>query len=212
MSEKRSWGRGIARKDWFKRNARRIDLTSKLTHLTRKQNGTSRAKMIFKILDEEKITGTSKFIVGSDRVVYFQDAPLYSLAQNIWFEKDYRKEYGIDKVRYNASGLAFMKQLVYQQGGRPAFYEKTDVAKSILPSNEWWRIVCLNMENSKNIVDWTHEREWRVKGDFEFQRKDAIVLLSDQKVYKEFINLCVQKGKAYYKEIASIVVMNRLLF
>lgn len=34
-----------------------------------------------------------------------------------------------------------------------------------------------NLEDRQNIIDWTHEREWRVKGDFEFELPQVYVLL-----------------------------------
>ena len=37
--------------------------------------------------------------------------------------------------------------------------------KSILPSDEYWRIVNYDLSDNKYMVDWTHEWEWRVPGD-----------------------------------------------
>lgn len=55
-----------------------------------------------------------------------------------------------------------------------------------MPKEEWWRIVSYNLDDKENIVDWTHEREWRVKGDFEFELSWVYILLGTTAAYKEF--------------------------
>jgi len=209
---------GIKLSDWLERSATRIDLTSRVTHLTKESiiDGLqkSTAEIIFKMLDEEIIVGSnpgSSFIVGSHSAVCFQDAPLYSLAQNILFERNYRKKYGYDNIRYRASGLSFKKQLAFKQGARPVFYDKTEVAKMLLPEDDWWRIVRLDLDNTNDFVDWTHEREWRIKGNFNFRRKDVLVILSTKKEYAKFLDICLDERKPYFREVEGIVIMQSLL-
>ena len=90
----------------------------------------------------------------------FFDAPLIGLAQNIWFEQQTTGE-ECPRVRYRGIGLVFDKQYAFQLGARPVLYEKTEVAKKILPKEEHWRIVNLDLTNEQFFIDWTHEREWR---------------------------------------------------
>ena len=59
----------------------------------------------------------------------------------------------------------FPKRYVYNAGGRPVIYEDAEVAERMLPDKrDWWRIVKFDLSNKKKVVDWTHEREWRVPG------------------------------------------------
>ena len=84
----------------------------------------------------------------------------------------------------------FPKPYVYARGGRPVIYENTDKAKTILPENEWWRIVRFDLSDSNNFIDWTHEREWRVPGRFEFDLDEVTVLVPNSFGYKRLLKLC----------------------
>ena len=77
---------------------------------------------------------------------------------------------------------------------------KKKVAKKILPEDEWWRIVNLNLDDKSNYIDWMHEREWRLKGDFEFELSQAVVLLSNTTSYKLFIQNTDEKFYRNYQE------------
>jgi hypothetical protein len=177
---------GIDFEQWQRRIASRSDLTGRLTHLTRPQGDISEGMSfedlnlrtvdnLIKILQEQKINGSNQqgYIIGEKRAVCFQDAPLYALIQNVEHER-FRRENGEDnKLRYCGVGLSFFKSHIFHDyNGRPVIYEKKEKAKEIVREDEWWRIVNydFNYENTKwDIIDWTHEREWRVPGDMEFQ-------------------------------------------
>ena len=45
-----------------------------------------------------------------------------------------------------------------------------------------------------------HEREWRLKGDFEFELSQAVVLLSNTTSYKLFIQNTDEKFYRNYQE------------
>ena len=92
----------------------------------------------------------------------------------------------VGKVRYRACGLVFPKAYVYDRGGRPVVYDKTSVAKKYLPPTEHWRIVNLNLSNPEAIVDWTHEREWRVPDKLEFEHEDVAVIMPNSGATKKF--------------------------
>lgn len=51
---------------------------------------------------------------------------------------------------------------MYKKGGRPVIYDQTIEAKKYLPESQHWRIVNFDLSNDDRLVDWTHEREWRV--------------------------------------------------
>jgi hypothetical protein len=206
---------GYKIEDWKNRLSERSDLSSSIVHLTRKGTAANLVEQLLKILDDKTLIGSttdSGFIVGKTPAVCFQDAPLHSIAQNIWFEQKYRKQNPSAKVRYYAVGLSFKKDYAYKKGARPVLYEQTEKAKKILPENEWWRIVNFNLSDNNSIIDWTHEREWRCPNDFTFAISEVTILLTNQHMYQLFIKTCEEKGLDIHQKIRGIVVMGEVLF
>ena len=200
---------------WQQRVAERSDLCTFLTHFTKPRSleGSMASAMdvLFEILSTTTLKGSTTktgFIVGDTPAVCFQESPPTSLAQNLYFEQKISDSTTDSKWRYSPLGVMFFKTTVYRSGGRPVIYEKTETAKDFLPSDEWWRIVKLDHSDSNKIIDWTHEREWRVPHHYKFELKDATVVLlrSD---YKEFIKRATQQGML--SEIAGILTLNSSL-
>ena len=209
-------------KEWGKRISHRTDISMGLVHLTKGDGELSPIAVLMKILEEKTIVGSTNkivdghtrgFICGNDPVVCFQDVPLYSLSENILWEQQLHSQVPESPIRYAPFGLRFDKRYIFRNGGRPVIYEKTNFAKSFLPEDEYWRIVKLDLENDDNIIDWTHEREWRIKGDFHFELSEAEILLSDQSSLKKFNKYCKEKSmENLLDEIKGIVVLKSLLF
>lgn len=195
---------------WEKKIAHRSDMSSQLVHLTRSTTidgvKIGPVDVLTKILLEQRIVASvtdSGFIVGGVPATCFQDAPVYAIAQNIHAEEQYREVVPDAKIRYMGVGLMFNKVYVYQLGGRPVVYEDTERAKALLPDDEWWRIVRLNLADEGNMVDWTHEREWRVPGSFEFDLDEVTVLLPSKFGFDRFVHNC-EENKAEVDILAQI--------
>jgi hypothetical protein len=138
-------------------------------------------------------TRAGGFIVGDRPAVCFYDAPLLALAQNVRYDVDaYLNADGKAKLRHCGAGLTFVKSSIYGSGGRPVIYDETETAKQFLPADLHWRIVGYNPLRDPP-VDWTHEREWRVPGDFDFRSEDFGVLLPDAISFKYFMDSCPQE-------------------
>ncbi len=179
--------------EWQQRITHRSDMTLGLVHLTKRTKKESALDVLVKILKDKKLQGGRGFVCGKDPVVCFQDAPLHSISENIFYEQQIRKEtHG--SVRYDPCGLRFSKAKIYKSGGRPVIYELTNTAKGLIKEDEHWRIVCLNLNEADNIIDWTHEREWRIKGDFSFEWEDVEILLSQEYSLSNFIEACDKNG------------------
>ena len=205
------------REYWRDRYASRTDLSTSVIHLTRGTPNNKVYEVLFKILSEEQIKGSTTktgHIVGKNKAVCFQDIPMTSVGQNCHFEKKLRKQNSStkSKIRYLPCGICFDKSFVYKKGGRPVIYEETSIAKEMLDEEEWWRIVNFNLSNKNAIIDWTHEREWRVKGDFRFKRKNATLILSGKNGYKNFMKYCEDQESSIYQEVAGIVTLANVLF
>lgn len=200
--------------DWEKRIAERSDMSTSLIHLTKGNSTQTVIDVLYSILKNKKIKGstTSGFIVGNEKAVCFQDAPLYSICQNTFFEQKKREKDVNYKLRYRAFGLLFDKQFMYNKGARPVIYEKTEIAKAFLPSREHWRIVNFNLESDTSIIDWTHEREWRIKGNFEFELSNVTILAIRQDTIKTLISKFNDEGINLMNEIKGIVTLEHLLY
>jgi hypothetical protein len=62
------------------------------------------------------------------------------------------------------------------------------------------------------IIDWSHEREWRMPGDFEFRVDWSAVLLETKEDYREFIKKSQSKeNKGILEDICGIIVLDALL-
>lgn len=207
-------------KEWLQRISRRTDFTAGLVHLTKSRtiNGIkySSIDILMKILHEQKLVGSTTgtaFISGSTPAVCFQDVPLFSVAENIYYEQNLKEKTEAENYRYTGFGLRFSKDFIYKKGGRPVIYDKLEEAKKYLHKDDYWRIVSLDLSNKKNYIDWIHEREWRIPDNLEFELSDVEVLIHDNKKYKDFIDKCRSyTDKDILRDIKSIITMPSLLF
>jgi hypothetical protein len=203
------------KKEWRGRYSERTDLSTNLVHLTRPTKENNLIETMFNILTEQKLKGStteSGFIIGDTPAVCFQDAPLTSVCQNCWFEQKMRENGSEKKIRYIPSGFLFDKQLIFKNHGRPVIYDITQEAKSYLPKAQWWRIVNFDIQNDEKFIDWTHEREWRIPGDFEFNLEQVTLLFTKSITYKQFIEKCDKENKPFYKQVAGIIDLEKVLF
>ncbi|MBZ5212764.1 DUF2971 domain-containing protein [Bacillus paralicheniformis] len=205
---------------WRERLRNRTDMTTYLTHLTRKNVGgredfpKDKLEVLIKILTDKKLIASGKgFINSGEPVVCLQDVPFYGVSQNVKHEMEHKRLLG-DRIRYEPLGIALHKTYVFRKGGRPVIYEKPtikDGKKTFpdIPSDLLWRIVSLDLSEDEAFTDWTHEREWRVKGDLEFELEDVYVILPDTYMYKEFTE---KVDSQILKEIRGVIVLEGLMY
>ena len=204
-----------SKQSWKRRLAERSDLSTQIVHLTRDSGELKLVDALYSIISQGKLNGSSTkggFICGTTPAVCFQDAPLTAICQNVFFEQKYKEGNKGAKVRYRAVGVAFPKDYAYAKGARPVIYEKTSEAKKFLPPEEQWRIVNFDLSDEKSFIDWTHEREWRVPGDFEFDLKEATLLFVNEATYKSFMQKCKAQNTNFLEQVRGIVVMDNLLY
>ncbi|WP_367567182.1 hypothetical protein [Lacrimispora sp.] len=195
---------------WRERITERHDMAARITHLTRGNDSNEAFDNLWKILIERKIQGSttsSGFVVGNKKAVCFQELPLTAISENLLYEDFLRKEGG--KVRYSPFGLRFNKRDVFCKGGRPVIYGDTVLLKTQLPSDEHWRIVKLDLDDINNVVDWSHEREWRIPEDYVFTYNRTEVIVESDDYYKKFVNRCLSENKSdILKNINGIITLN----
>lgn len=181
-----------------------------LTHLTKPNDKLDKLEVLIKILNEKKIIGSTTktgFIIGKKPAVCFQEAPLYSVAQNCYYEIQKSKADKSYTAKYSAVGLQFTKFYIFNKGGRPVFYEKSDIAKQILPPDEHWRIVDLDISDRNQFTDWTHEREWRLPGDLIFEYEHTYIVLPSKPMFNRIYD---ELDPQIVKSIAGITVLNQV--
>lgn len=192
---------------WIQRSASRSDITGQVTHLTKRTKDEHAIEVLIKILRARTLTGSttaSGFIVGNTPAVCFQESPLYSICQNCQYEAKDAKENN-KEARYSAFGLMFQKDYIYNKGGRPVLYEDTDFAKKILPEDQWWRIVRFDLSNSDSIIDWTHEREWRIPNNFKFDISKATIIVPNPENYRVFYELSKVGGEDVASKVRAVL-------
>lgn len=196
----------------------RQDLSSSLVHLTRAAEidgkKLSTVDVLLKILREKKIIGSTTkkgFIRGKKSAVCFQDTPLYSIAQNLKFEKELSKEHHT-RHRYSGCGLVFSKYYLFQNGCRPVIYDRVEEGKAYVDESELYRLVSFDMSDTNNIIDWSHEREWRMASDFEFKVNWSAVVLETKDDYREFIKKALlPENEGILDAICGIIVLDALI-
>jgi hypothetical protein len=208
---------GISQEYWMGRMAERADLSTYLYHLTRPASDSKEAvdalEVLLKMLTEKRLLASATgFITGGTPVVCFQDAPPQSIAQNLWFERKYRQGRPKAKLRYLGVGLALQKRFVYARGGRPVIYDKKEAAKKYVEQSEWWRIVDFDLADDDTIVDWTHEREWRMRGDLVFEYGDVHVLVNGSAAYQRLHEKCRELDGDILGQVAGVLTLPPLLW
>jgi hypothetical protein len=162
-------------------------------------------EILLNILRERRVRGSTGFVVGQRPAACFFDAPPYALCETIEFEKTLAALKGTVGIRYEPYGLMFSKRYVYIQGGRPVIYDRTEDAKNYLPENEWWRIVRLDLSDVSNINDFTHEREWRVPDEFEFDISKATVLVPNAAEFRRFYEIAKVSGEDVSSKVSCVL-------
>lgn len=199
------------KKDWRKRFKNRVDLSSRVTHLTKGDTDDEAFKNLISILEERCIRASktgSNFINGDIPAVCLQEAPLIAIAENLQYEETLREEDEKQRIRYLGFGIRFQKDFIYQKNGRPVIYDDTNQTKEYLHKSDWWRIVRLDLSDENHMIDWTHEREWRVPGELLFDYSQCEIIVPSPVYYHKFVEYCLENNREeILLEIQGIVVM-----
>lgn len=106
-------------------------------------------------------------ILGKQPTVCLFDTPIAELQQLLT---------RANRHRYQPFGIGIDKRYAFAQGARPVIYMPLREARRMLPEAEMWRVVALDLEH-KTPIDWTFEREWRVRDNFALPSRGAVALV-----------------------------------
>jgi len=157
----------------------RRDISDKLTHWTSGENEEEAFQRLCKIVKERLILGTSEKIKGEYKCVCFTEAPLTSLKDGLVNPDSYS--------RYSRFGIIFEKRHIFKLGGRSVIYQ-TDKEFEGLSEEYRWRHVRYE-PNIDKPIDFTWEREWRIKCDaLTFDPSSAVIVVQDENWVQRMIS------------------------
>ncbi|MEO6228498.1 MAG: hypothetical protein ABJB11_23310 [Ferruginibacter sp.] len=142
----------------------RADFTNTLIHLTRDKAEQSAADTFHKIVEEKSLNGSTENIRGKSKCICFSETPISAIGQIV--------SQNHQGFRYGAFGFMFSKKYLFNKGARPVIYQP-DTDFSILPESLQYRHVRFEIDK----VDWTWEREWRMKIDLLLLEPEHVTLI-----------------------------------
>ena len=126
-----------------------------LTHFTRASKTARAIDNLISILTGGVIRGGRRMVRGGRPAVCMFDVPLTEL-RTLLARRNRR--------RYEPFGIAVDRRYAFRMGARPVIYMPWREARDVLAPTEFWRVV--NMEYDRTPpIDWSFEREWRLRGD-----------------------------------------------
>jgi hypothetical protein len=182
--------------------SRRNDLSSYLVHLTRSYGKRTSEDNLRRILNRERLLARNPHCLFSSRIdrltsdqsdlfntVCFSEIPLSDL--NYLTHKMEGRSCNLSQY-----GLVFDKAVVRDSGGNPVFYVDTRSSEGKARCDALWR--CFRTATKKDDAnhcyysflpfvnkaglnyDFSWEREWRIVGDFDFERSDVFLGLAPE--------------------------------
>jgi hypothetical protein len=162
------------------RNSARFRLTALLTHFTRRSRNRDALDNLVEILRAGVIRGSARLIADKTPAVCMFDAPITELGRLI---------VRANRDRYQPFGVAVDRRYAFSMGARPVIYMPISEARRMLPRQELWRVVTIDLRRTPPL-DWTFEREWRIAGEFRLPPGSAVALVESwrdvEEVYDRF--------------------------
>ncbi len=155
----------------------RDDISDKLIHFTK---GTQDEvfETLCTILREHRLISGSK-IKGGYGCVCFSEASLASLKHGLVNPNNYS--------RYSQFGIMFEKKWIFEQGGRPVIYQPQAEYETLCESPRWRHVLYEPVANPP--IDFTWEREWRIKVDeLFFDSTVGVVVVPDESWQERLID------------------------
>jgi hypothetical protein len=134
----------------------RDDISDWLVHFVSSSTDGEAFDVLRTILDEGRLRGSGKLIKGGYPCVCFTEAPLDKIGPTV-------AEAAVSGLRYKPFGIVVRKDWLYGCGGRPVIYGPPSDFED-LPDSLRWRYMRFEPTSTPR-VDFTWEREWRVRTD-----------------------------------------------
>jgi hypothetical protein len=150
----------------------RADISDKLVHFTGPRDNWDEAySRLRSMMTERIIRGGNRMIRSGDHCVCFTEAPLTSLNTGLVNPTNFS--------RYAPFGVLFEKKWLFEKGGRPVIYQPESEFDKLSECHKWQHM--RYEPNATQPIDFTWEREWRIKCQaLPFQPSDVVVLVPRQ--------------------------------
>jgi hypothetical protein len=164
----------------MKRESFKLPSAPTLAHFTRASGKSSALDNLLWILEDNLVRGSTRMLLGGQRGVCLFDTPPHELGHLLTPR---------NRRRYEPFGVAVDKRYAFSMGARPVIYMPSAEAAAILNHDEMWRVVSIDMTRNPPI-DWTFEREWRVRGDLALRPQFSVALVASwrdaDEIYERF--------------------------
>ncbi len=202
------------REDRYKKALSRDDLSQGLVHFTKPDLSIGLGTPAFDVLRNIIVSGRvwpSKIepITRNDPAgaACFYEVPPQNWEELIATNPNARQPYGmiVDKTSF------------WLLGGRPAIYTE-DSGSQDWPERHRYRLITTNLIRLPRPIDWTHEREWRIRGELVLGPPwgdpprswswPCVKAVRDcQLLYREFIHL----HQIYLMDLRRVLERNEIL-
>lgn len=140
-------------------------------------------KRLINILKEKRIFASQMPWIGKHNAVCFTECPWTSLVTHT--------------KQYSSYGVGFTKDFIFNNGGGPVYYVRADVFNSqkwdenVIPYvTPFWPSYAtkgIKPLGETCFCDYTHEREWRITHDLNFEYEDIqFIVLPDYTAMAKF--------------------------
>ena len=151
----------------------RPDISNSLIHLTRDRKDLTSEQVFDKIVSEKNILGSNEYIRGKHNCICFSETPISAIGQILAQESG--------DFHYGPFGFLFSKKYLFEKGARPVIYQP-DSDYKLLSVELQYRHVRFEINN----IDWTWEREWRLRTENLKLEPDTVTLIvRDRKKIEE---------------------------
>jgi hypothetical protein len=185
----------------------RNDLSQWLVHFCKPTNWEGRTLSPFEalknIIKTGRIKASSKYIYDPKGAACFYDVPPQNWVELIQTNPNGRRGYG----------LIVSKTAFWYKGGRPCIY--TDNINDSWPESVRYLLIYTDLAKTPQ-VDWTHEREWRIKGDFTLEQIPDVTVtwwwpcvekkVDAQEIFRDFDGI----HSIYIIELNRVIVRNEI--
>lgn len=143
----------------------RADLSDHLVHWVKGATNQDSFDVLSKIVTEGKLIGNNGYIKGEFNCVCFTEAP----------QNTFHNVIG----KYRPFGIQVSKKWLFSQGGLPVIYQPSKDYEC-LPESHRWRHVTYDLNQEPHPIDFSWEREWRIKTDLLILPPEARILVPHQ--------------------------------
>ena len=134
----------------------RIETSDNLVHLLKGYDYLECFNVLYQILRKKVLLGSNQYIKGKYNCICFTETSIECLSRYGFVNKQ-------GYSSYRPFGIIVKKDWLFGKGGRPVIYQ-TEEEFFLSSEEQRWRHVTYD-PNAKPPVDFSWEREWRIKSD-----------------------------------------------